>query len=74
MRNFNRFIEPNQYEYTPRAQREMDEQIANQIEAFTLLDLIEAEFRSDPMSTQCFDARIVERVRMCVAKRQKRPL
>lgn len=30
-------------------------------EAFTLLDIISAEFRSDPMSVQCFDLRIVKR-------------
>ena len=31
-------------------------------EAFTLLDLVSAEFRSDPTSVQCFDLRIVSRV------------
>jgi len=36
-----------------------DEEIS---EAFTLLDIISAEFRSDPMSVQCFDLRIVSRV------------
>lgn len=45
--------------------------VENTIEAFTLLDLINAEFRSDPMSTACFDQRIVERVRECVEKRKK---
>jgi hypothetical protein len=39
-------------------------------EAFLLLDLIDAEFRSDPMSVQCFDLRIVERVKQCVARRK----
>ncbi len=39
-------------------------------EAHTLLDLINAEFQSDPMSTQCFDLRIVQRVKACV-KAQK---
>lgn len=32
-------------------------------EAFYLLSLINAEFESDPMSVQCFDLRLVERVR-----------
>jgi len=32
------------------------------LEAFALLDLVSAEFRSDPTSVQCFDLRIVERV------------
>jgi hypothetical protein len=34
-------------------------------EAGTLIDLIAAEFKSDPMSVQCFDLRIVERVKRC---------
>ena len=48
----------------------------NDAEAHTLLDLIDAEFQSDPMSVQCFDLRIVERVRQCVAahKQQRRPM
>lgn len=32
-----------------------------QREGMRLLDLIAAEFKSDPMSVQCFDARIVKR-------------
>jgi hypothetical protein len=35
-------------------------------EAFELLKLIDAEFRTDPMSVQCFDLRTVERVRKCI--------
>jgi predicted adenine nucleotide alpha hydrolase (AANH) superfamily ATPase len=41
----------------------------NTREAFRLLKLIDAEFRSDPMSVQCFDLRIVEAVKKCVEKR-----
>ena len=44
---------------------------ADEVEAHALLELIDAEFQSDPMSVQCFDLRIVERVRLCVAKRQR---
>lgn len=51
---------------TPAAEREMSRHFENQREAFRLLALIHAEFNSDPMSTQCFDSRIVERVRLCV--------
>lgn len=43
----------------------------NEREAFALLALIDAEFRSDPMSVQCFDLRIVERVRNCVEARRQ---
>ncbi len=45
--------------------------IGNDHEAFRLLDLIDVEFRSDPMSTRCFDARIVERVKRCVEQRKE---
>ncbi len=65
-RDFNRFARP----ITATFEREIEDGFENQEEAFVLLDLIDAEFRSDPMSTQCFDARIVDRVRTCVAKRR----
>lgn len=42
------------------------------IEAWKLLDLINAEFQSDPMSVQCFDLRIVQRVKQAVEKNKKR--
>lgn len=45
--------------------------IDNDWEAYRLLDLIDAEFRTDPTSSQCFDARIVERVRACVEARKR---
>lgn len=32
-------------------------------DVWTVLDLIVAEFESDPMSVQCFDLRIVERAK-----------
>lgn len=35
-------------------------------EAYELLKLIDAEFRTDPMSVQCFDLRVVQRVRECI--------
>lgn len=41
------------------------------IKAHELLDLIVAEFISDPMSVQCFDRRIVERAKLCVATRKE---
>jgi len=53
---------------TDKAQRENDAEVDNWQEAFELLGLIDAEFRSDPQSVQCFDSRIVERVRECVAR------
>ena len=42
----------------------------NTREAHTLLDLIVAEFTSDPMSVQCFDLSIVQRAKDCVAERK----
>jgi hypothetical protein len=50
--------------------RRAEANLANIEEAFVLLDLINAEFQSDPMSTQCFDSRIVQRVKACITKRQ----
>jgi hypothetical protein len=55
---------------TDKAQREIEGDFENTREAFILLDLVAAEFASDPMSVQCFDLRIVERVKECVAKRK----
>ncbi len=43
----------------------------NDMEAHAVLDLIVAEFNSDPMSVQCFDASIVERAKACVLKRKQ---
>jgi hypothetical protein len=51
---------------TPAAQREFKDRYDNEKEAYALLDLINAEFQSDPTSTQCFDLRIVARVKVCV--------
>lgn len=49
----------------------LDARFKNNAEAHELLALIAAEFRSDPLSVQCFDARIVTRVHLCVAKEQE---
>lgn len=43
----------------------------NDMEAWKVLDLIVAEFESDPMSVQCFDLRTVERAKKCVEARKQ---
>lgn len=43
----------------------------NDREAMRVLDLIVAEFESDPMSVQCFDLRIVQRAKDCVQKQRE---
>lgn len=53
---------------TPRAQREMEERWDLQREAVRLLDVVVAEWRTDPKSVQCFDLRIVERAATVVAR------
>jgi hypothetical protein len=53
----------------PKAQAALAAEVDNYTEAFQLLKLIDAEFRSDPMSVQRFDLRVVERVRKCVERR-----
>lgn len=40
-------------------------------EAYEVLDLIVAEFESDPMSVQCFDLRVVERAKKAVEPYRK---
>lgn len=56
---------------TDKAMREIEQSFDNDKEAHELLALIDAEFRSDPQSVQCFDLRIVERVRYCVELRKR---
>lgn len=50
--------------------RLIEDNFRNTDEAWALLDLINAEFQSDPNSTACFDARLVERVKWCVARHE----
>jgi hypothetical protein len=40
-------------------------------EMYRLLELIDAEFRTDPMSVQCFDLRIVKRVNEVLEKTRR---
>lgn len=40
--------------------------------ALEVLDVIVAEFESDPMSVQCFDLRVVERAKAIVTERRRR--
>ncbi len=51
--------------FTHKAERQMEIRFDAQREAEALIGLIAAEFRSDPMSVQCFDLRVVERVKAC---------
>lgn len=56
---------------TPKAQREINEVWELRREAVRLLDQVVAEWKSDPMSTQCFDSRLVERAAQVVARVKK---
>ena len=40
-------------------------------EAYQLLKIINAEFRTDPMSVQCFDLRMVKKVRACIEEGER---
>lgn len=53
---------------TPAAEKRMEERFKLQHEAQHLLSVVAAEFQSDPVSVQCFDLRIVERIKY-VSKR-----
>lgn len=44
---------------TPKAERELEEQFTLRRRAIEILDLVVAEWESDPASVQCFDLRIV---------------
>lgn len=61
------------FSFTRKVEASMEARFDALREAEVLLDLIDAEFRSDPMSVQCFDLRIVERVRVCVATLRANP-
>jgi hypothetical protein len=52
---------------TREIERQIEARFDLQREAEILIDLIAAEFASDPMSVQCFDLRVVERVKQCAA-------
>lgn len=56
---------------TEQTVKEIEANFENVREAFRLLGLINAEFLTDPTSVQCFDLRIVERVRICVEARKQ---
>lgn len=58
-------------ELTDRAAREMRESHEVDIRVWQLMEIITAEFKSDPMSVQCFDCRIVREAIDLVAKRKK---
>ena len=49
----------------------MQELGPTEAEMFALLDLISAEWQSDPQSVQCFDLRLVAKVKAVVKKHRK---
>ncbi len=63
------------YDQEPRlndkAMRRMEEGWELTREAWVLLDLVVAEWSSDPMSVQCFDSRIVARGKIAVLRRRE---
>ena len=56
---------------TPKAQRELEERWTLEKEAIRILDLVVAEWSSDPTSVQCFDLRMVKRAEEVVARLKK---
>ena len=46
--------------------KELEKRIQLDIDAHKTLALIVAEFKSDPLSTQCFDKRIVEEAKRII--------
>lgn len=58
-------------ELTDEAVSEIEEIFALDREAWRLLDLVVAEWESDPQSVACFDLRVVERAKRAVARRRE---
>ena len=56
---------------TPKAEREMEELFKLRQEAIQILDVVVAEWDSDPMSVQCFDLRVVQRAKEVVRRIKK---
>ncbi len=56
---------------TDEAHKEMVDQQAADDRVWHIMDLICAEWDSDPMSVQCFDLHIVEEAKALVKKRKK---
>lgn len=59
------------YMVTPKKEREIEELWDLRREAVRLLDQVVAEWKSDPMSVQCFDLRLVERARYVTERVKK---
>lgn len=55
---------------TEKAMKDIEEGFGLQRRAWQILDLVVAEWLSDPMSVQCFDLRIVEEAKQLVARRK----
>jgi hypothetical protein len=58
-------------ELTEKAQRQIEEKWRLQRAAVRLLGLVVAEWKSDPVSVQCFDLRIVEDAKTVIARLEK---
>jgi hypothetical protein len=58
---------------TPKAQRQMEARFQAEREALEIFDLVVAEWKSDPMSVQCFDLRLVERAKLVAATLKANP-
>jgi hypothetical protein len=59
------------YMLTPKKEREIEELWDLRREAVRLLDQVVAEWKSDPMSVQCFDLRLVERAKYVTERVKK---
>lgn len=65
-----RFADNSFYTLSESAQKVVDEASKADIRVWELLDLICAEWRTDPLSVQCFDARIVQEAIALVERRK----
>lgn len=60
--------------YTPRTEikfsKDMEDRWRAESRLLEIMDLVVAEWNTDPMSVQCFDLRIVEEAKQLCAKRR----
>jgi len=59
------------FRLTDKAAAAIEEGFQLNRDAWRLLDLVVAEWESDPLSVQCFDLRIVEEAKQAVKRRRE---
>lgn len=59
------------FRFSAKEENRIERSFARSRRAMEPLDIVAAEFSSDPMSVQCFDLRIVEEIKQLVAEQKR---